>query len=472
MFINWRKPLVFFLLKAQGSRIPGELKFVRSVEWNSSEEIREIQNQRLTRLLLHAWENTEYYRRVLSECGVVRNGTVDLDRFEDIPFLTKDILRSEGSRLKAKHLPKGRKAYVNRTGGSTGEPLEFWQDSYYNAVNVANKLYHFGMLGKETGELEMKIWGSERDHFVDTSGWFTKLRNFIYNRKIENCVRLSEQNICLIIGNINRFKPKVIWAYLGGVYAIADYANRNDLELHSPTAVAVGATTLYPHMEEAIEKAFHSCVINYYGSREMGAVACQCKEKAGLHITSHSHRVETIDKNCKSVFEEDGNIVVTSLTNYAMPFIRYWIGDRGRLTDKKCPCGRGFPLLESVSGRSLETFINSKGEYVSPVSLISTIGYTFLDPGFVKKFQLVQDDYSYITVKTILEPGISREEIQPDLDNISKKIQLVMGEECIVSYDFVDRIPLTKSGKYLYTVCNIPNKNTLVQGVTKGGVEP
>jgi phenylacetate-CoA ligase len=155
-----------------------------------------------------------------------------------------------------------------------------------------------------------------------------------------------------------------------------------------------------------------------------------------------------------------------------MPFIRYWIGDRGRLTDKKCPCGRGFPLLESVSGRSLETFINSKGEYVSPVSLISTIGYTFLDPGFVKKFQLVQDDYSYITVKTILEPGISREEIQPDLDNISKKIQLVMGEECIVSYDFVDRIPLTKSGKYLYTVCNIPNKNTLVQGVTKGGVEP
>jgi phenylacetate-CoA ligase len=112
----------------------------------------------------------------LSECGAVRDGVIDLGRFEDIPLLTRDILRIEGSRLRARNLPKGRKPYVNRTGGSTGEPVEFWQDSYYWAVNVANKLYHFGMLGKETGELEMKIVLSERDLFLDTNGLVTKLK--------------------------------------------------------------------------------------------------------------------------------------------------------------------------------------------------------------------------------------------------------------------------------------------------------
>jgi phenylacetate-CoA ligase len=214
-------------------------------------------------------------------------------------------------------------------------------------------------------------------------------------------------------------------------------------------------------MEQEIERAFGCPAINYYGSREMGAIACQCKHKAGLHITSHSHRVESIDQNGTPVVEEDGDIVVTSLTNYAMPFIRYKIGDRGRLTSKKCPCGRGFRLLESVSGRTVETLINHKGEYVSPMYFIDAVAYTLVNPGFVKKFQVVQNDYSHILVKMILQPGTTPDEMQPDLDRISKKIQLVMGEECIVSYRFVDDIPPTKSGKYLYTVCNTPHKQSV-----------
>ncbi len=458
MSINWRKGLLFFLLRAQGSLIPQALDFVRSIERKSPEEIREIQNHQLAGLLLHAWENTEYYREVLSECGAVRDGEVNLERFEEIPFLTKDILRREGSRLSSTSLPRGRKAYINRTGGSTGEPLEFWQDTYYWAVNVADKLYYFGMLGKEAGELEMKIFISERDLFLDTSGLLTKLKNFIYNRNVQSCIRLSEQGMSTIIENINRFKPKTIWAHLESAYRIAEYANHNGLSLHSPAAVLVGATTLYPYMEHEIERAFGCPAINFYGSREMGAIACQCKDKAGLHIASHSHRVETIDRNGKPVVDEDSDIVVTSLTNYAMPFIRYQIGDRGRLTNRICPCGRGFPLLESVWGRNIETFINLRGEYVSPIYFIGAVAYTLLHPGFVKKFQVVQNDYSDITVKMILKPGITPDEMQPDFDRISKKIQFVMGEACMVSYKFVDEIPPTKSGKYLTTVCNIPDK--------------
>ena len=60
MFLNWRKLIVFGLLRAQGSPIIDELKFIRSIERKSPEEIREIQNNRLSGLLRHAWENTEY----------------------------------------------------------------------------------------------------------------------------------------------------------------------------------------------------------------------------------------------------------------------------------------------------------------------------------------------------------------------------------------------------------------------------
>jgi phenylacetate-CoA ligase len=455
MSLNWRKLLVFGVLRATGSPIPDELRLLRSIERKSSDEVRELQRRRLAMLLRHAWENTEYYRDILSESGVVRDGKVDLDQFENIPFLTKDIIRRQGERLRARTLPQGRKPYANRTGGSTGEPVAYWQDSYYWDINVATKLYHFEVLGKEVGELEMKIWGSDRDFVTETSSWKPKLKNFLYNRKILKCSRLAEGDIHSIVNDINRFRPKSLWGYIDGLYTIAAYVNRHGLEVHPPAAVFGGGGTLFPHMEQAVQTAFQAPAINFYGSREMGDVACECREKGGLHVSSHSHYVEVVDRHGKPVLEEDGDIVLTSLHNYAMPFIRYRIGDRGRLTARTCACGRCFPLLETVMGRSMESFITPEGAVVSPIYLITMIGAS-LRPGFVKKLQLVQEDYRHVLLKVMLESGVSQTEIRAHLDPISEKIRSVMGEHCAVSYAFVDDIPPTHSGKYLYTVCKLP----------------
>jgi phenylacetate-CoA ligase len=80
---------------------------------------------------------------------------------------------------------------------------------------------------------------------------------------------------------------------------------------------------------------------------------------------------------------------------------------------------------------------------------------TSLRPGFVKKLQLVQEDYRHIILKVVLESGVSQAEIRAHLDPISEKIRSVMGQSCAVSYAMVDDIPPTKSGKYLYTVCKL-----------------
>jgi len=273
MPLNWRKPVIFGVLRATGSPIPSELRLLRSIERKSPEDIRELQRHRLAMLLRHAWEHTAYYRDVLSECGVVQNGKVDLDRFGNMPFLTKDIIRRQGTRLRAMALPKNRKSYRNHTGGSTGEPVTYWQDGYYWDINVATKLYHFEVLGKEVGELEMKIWGSDRDFVLETGGWKPKLKNFLYNRKILKCSRLAEGDIRAIVTDINRLRPKSIWGYIDGLYSIAAYVNRHGLAVHPPTAVFGGGGTLLPHMEQTIQTAFQAPVINFYGSREMGDVA-------------------------------------------------------------------------------------------------------------------------------------------------------------------------------------------------------
>ena len=235
--LNWRRPLIHALLFTSGSAVLQRLAFARRAAGLSAEALRELQREQLRALLQHAWEQTDYYGRVLTECGAVRDGAVDLDRFERIPPLTKEILRSEGPALRARALPDGRKAYANRTGGSTGQPCEFWQDSHYDAGNTADKLYHFESFGKHAGEAELKIWGAERDLVRDTGSSTAQLKNLLYNRKVESCATLTGERIREIVDRINRFRPRVIWAYLDGVYTIARYVKQQRLSLHSPAAV-------------------------------------------------------------------------------------------------------------------------------------------------------------------------------------------------------------------------------------------
>jgi len=452
--INWRKPIVNALLKLQGSRTPAHANYIRSIEHKSPQELTAIQNHRLSALLRYAWQHTDYYRKILSNCGAVHNGDVDIEKFNAIPLLTKEIIRKHQNRLTSNHKAKGSKPFVNHTGGSTGEPIRFQQDNIYWDWNVANKIFYLYMAGKEVGEPEMKIWGSERDLFEGTIGIGSKLKFFLYNRMFVNSFHLTDEKIENIVDQINSYQPKVIWGYVDALYTIAGYVKKYSLKLHSPAAVFCAAGTLYKHMAESIEKAFGAKAINVYGSREMGDIACQCPDQKGLHIFSHTHIVETVDECGKNVVDQEGEIIVTSLMNLTMPFIRYRIGDRGVLSSKQCSCGRAFPLLESVAGRVTDVFHNSKEEVIPAEYFIHLIGVVY-NSGFIKKFQVIQNDYDEITVKLILNEGYAEDSVQDELNNITDKIKLVMGEECRIGYTYVTDIPETESGKYQYTLSKL-----------------
>jgi phenylacetate-CoA ligase len=448
--MNLRKPAILSLLRMSGSGVPGELALIAEIE-PSAERIAEVQRARLAELLHHAWAQVPYYRDTLESSGAVRDGRVNLDRFTDIPFLTKEVIRAEGDRLRAKVLPRGRKAYPNASGGSTGEPVRFWQDSGYWDATIAARTYHFSTVGKQLGEREMKIWGSERDLFDGTLGWKATLQNWAYNRRFEQCWHLPEAQIQKILRDIDRWKPKLLWCYRDGIDAVAKYVVQHGLRPHAPAAIVLGGGTVYPYMAQVIERAFQSPAISAYGSREVGAVACQCLARAGHHIATHANVVETIDPDGRSVVGQDGELAITPLTNYAMPFLRYRIGDRGRLTHDRCPCGRGYPLLESLSGRMIEVLVNARGEQVDPIYFIQLLAVIF-NRGFFRKFQVVQDEDGALTLNVVLEPHATQEAAQPNLLEVLDKIRLVMGEGCPIQVRFVDDIPLSASGKHPYVV--------------------
>jgi len=452
--LNWRKPLLVPALQAIRPVTAHELALLRRLDRAPAAEVARVHEERLERLLRHAHDTTDYYRDVLSTCGVVRGGKVDLGRFERIPILTREIIREQGARLRARTLPPGRKAFANRTGGSTGEPIQYWQDSHYWDINVATKLYHFEMLGKALGEPELKVWGSDRDIVIETGTLKRRSENFLYHRRIMACGKLDEAEVEGIVAELNRFRPKTLWGYVDGLYTIAQHVNRTGCRIHRPAAVITAGGTLLPPMREAIGRAFRTPVVNLYGSREMGDMACECPEMAGLHLSCNSHRVEVLDEAGRSVVDEDGDLIVTSLHNHAMPFIRYRIGDRGCLSSVPCPCGRPHQLLKSVSGRGMEAFLRRDGAVISPIYLITAVG-GLVEPTLVRRVQFVQKDHERVVVKLVKAEGADPAALERHCERIRAKLRTVMGATCEVRFEQVGDIPRTASGKYLYTVSEV-----------------
>jgi len=325
------------------------------------------------------------------------------------------------------------------------------QDNVYWDVTIATRTYHFSLGGKHLGEREMKIWGSERDLLDGTIGMKAKFENWVYNRRFEQCFYLPEEKIQGILKSINSWKPKMLWCYRDGIYAIARFVNKHGIRMHSPAVIISGGASLYPFMAEAIEKAFGSPAISAYGSRELGAAACQCAEHKGMHIASNAHLIEAIGADGRPVLDQDGELAITPLMNYAMPMIRYRIGDRGQVTKRPCQCGRGFPLLDKLSGRTIESLVNQRGEHVDPMYFIHLLGVMNQSED-VAKFQVIQEPEGSITINLVARTGVLENQVHVDFDAIRDNIRRVMGPECGVRFTFVSDIPLTVSGKYPYVI--------------------
>jgi len=439
--MNWRKPLIFGLLHVTGSKIPQYLKEIEDLQYKTQDEIRRYQEEKLKKLLLHAYTNVPYYHRILPEAGVIKNGEVHLENFDKIPILTKKIIRKEGENLYSKDY-KSRNPYENTSGGSTGEPVKFIQDKQYWQMNIANKIYFNRLLGKDVGESEINLWGSERDIFRNTLSLKQKITNFLYNRTFLNAFKVNDDKLKKFVSEINRVKPVSMWVYVESIDLLARFIEDTDLKVHAPKCIITTAGTLFPEIRETVETVFDCPVYNQYGSREVGPIAVECEYKQGLHCFPWSQKLELIGEG------ELKDIIVTDLTNYSMPLIRYEIGDIGESSNSQtCKCGRPTLFFKYIKGRITDIFINKKGTAIYG----AYFRHALFGVEWVKKYQIVQKDYDHIVYR-IVKFGNTK---KIDLKKITDVVKRIMGANCKVEFEFVDEIEPGKRGKYLYTISEV-----------------
>jgi phenylacetate-CoA ligase len=179
-------------------------------------------------------------------------------------------------------------------------------------------------------------------------------------------------------------------------------------------------------------------------------IACECERHEGLHINADSVFVEVERNGRPAAPGEPGSIIVTDLTNRAMPILRYQIGDVGVTSDRQCPCGRGLPLLEKVEGREADYVVTTAGRLISGISLTENLAIEV--PG-AAQVQIVQERLDHFRFRIVRGPEFAPRSIDKLRQMVSERFGAATSFEC----EYVERILPEASGKYRFCISHVPN---------------
>jgi phenylacetate-CoA ligase len=402
----------------------------------------------LIRLLTHCKQSVPYYAKMMRDLG---------DSFYDhpeeylkhMPILTKGIIRDHFDELKSTDLAR-RNWYLNSGSGSTGEQIQFIQDSEYAARSGAITLLFSKLVGRDIGECEVRLWGSMRDISKGSEGWKARFVNKITNTIFLNVFRMDPDRMRQFILALNTKRPELIIAYADAMYELAKFAEQAGLEVTPQPAIITSAETLHSFMREKIEAVFHCRVFNRYGSREVSTIACERPGCNGLWVPPWGNYVEVVDTAGNRVPDgAEGEILVTSLNNFAMPFVRYRIEDRGVLLPKTDDDhSEPGQILRTIVGRTVDIFKGKDGVLVHPGYFGSLLYWR----DWIAKYQVIQKSHSHVVFRIVRSGSYHQ---QGELNEITKKTKAVMGNDCEVSFEFVDDIVPSPSGKYRHIISEV-----------------
>jgi phenylacetate-CoA ligase len=418
-------------------------------QWWPVEKLEALRLERLRALLTKAGQHVPYYRDCFKNMGFDPQKIESLADLQKLPFLTKAVIRAEGERMKADNA-QGLARF--NTGGSSGEPLIFFIGTERVSHDVAAKWRATRWWDVDIGDPEIVVWGSPIE--LGTQDKVRAIRDKLMRTELMPAFQMNETNLDQFVARICERRPKMLFGYPSAISHIAAHAQKRGVPLNNLGVKVVFCTSerLYDHQREAIFNAFGCPVANGYGGRDAGFIAHECPA-GNMHITAEDIIVEIIDENGNiQPAGVAGEIVTTHLATADFPFIRYRTGDIGTLSNEKCSCGRGLPLLKEIQGRSTDFVIAADGTVMHGLALI----YILRDLPTVGAFKIIQDSLSCTRVQVVTTPGYN----DADEIKIREGLQARLGLAVDIQIEILKKIPPEKSGKHRYVVSHVEARKT------------
>lgn len=437
------------LPSAAGARLLALQFQLEQTQWWPPERLREHQYRQLGRLLEHARAHVPYYRERLSAGGYRPGAVVDDDVYATLPILTRAEVIGKGTALYSAGIPESHApAADGQTSGSTGMPLRFRTTALtqlmWNAFNLRDHVWHRRDLG-----LKLATIRPDRG-FRDGGGhtapaWSAALA--------EACVTGPSS----LLHSSNPIDRQIEWLagedpdYLltlpSNLHELAREMHRRDVRLARLREARTFGEALRAETRAECGSLMGVKVVDLYTSQEAGYLALQCPDHDHYHVQSENVILEVLDPEDRPCAPGAiGKVVISTLHNFAMPLIRYEIGDYAE-AGAACPCGRGLPVIRRVLGRERNLALAPDGGKYYPS--FAAESWSHIAP--IRQVQLVQTSPREITVNLVaarpLEPA--------EQESLVLALRRTLGHPYELSLAYRDQIRRSASGKYEDFICQV-----------------
>jgi phenylacetate-CoA ligase len=434
---------------ATGTPTRRYLKELEKSQWFSSTMIRELQEKKLRYLTKQAYDTVPHYHRIFRMNKINPDDIKSSDDLAKLPILSRNEVRKEFDALISTSYLRKKMVY-GRTGGSTGEPIRFYTTRENRDCSMAARYLAWRRAGYEIGDKFAYVFGSPLD-LPAFQSFKRKLEGKIKNQIYINACQMSEKALERFAHKIKKSRIKVLYGYAVSVANLAKFIQDKGIEGINPRSVIIDSMSLFENEVMLIERVFGCKVWWIYHNRENGTFASECSEHNGYHIFAQNFIFEFIRNGEPVAPGETGSIVVTDLTNYAMPFLRYDVGDTGVPSDEGCACGRGLPIMKKLLGRTSEILVSASGEFIFD-PFYGLLQHIF-ETRKIKQYQIIQETPTQIIVNIVPDKDYGTE----DTKIIRKAIRTLMGN-MEIEVKLVDSIATSNSGKRQVVLRKFPIK--------------
>lgn len=432
-----------------------------------------LQWQRFKNLLQHAYDRVPFQRQHMDTAGIRPDQINTIQDLHRIPITTKEqIQRNFPDRVTADNSNRNDWQYVS-TRGTANRLMAIHDFQKRDMVRAAavRSLYLSGgyQIGNVSAEIPPDICNIVcGDEGQTNEGVFPHLwlmtrkrlwhdpqavsslrglieRGWVFRRRTyqpfgPQGTSIPDQQMRGYIEALERDRPFVLKALPTYLYEIALYAQSHNVAPLPVRTVKPMGSSVSPRMKQVIEAAFQGQYREDYGSAEFGDMACDCDQRQGLHIFTDLFLIEVV-RDGKPVPEgQVGKILITDLTNRAMPFLRYQIGDVGRLVRSRCGCGRAAPRLH-VDGRLQDTLVTRQGKLVTSDQLMDF----FYDHRDISEFQVIEKRPGKLDLLVVPRNGHPADHAQ-----LGNRLRTLLADDVDVTVYPVKTIKPEASGKFRF----------------------
>lgn len=351
-------------------------------QWMSSVELERYQLSRLKTVLSAAQLQIPFYRQLFREQALDPSHLTSITQLEMLPLLTRDVIRAHAGEMRARNA-RSLGAISQRTSGTTSQPIEFLADRHSQALEFVYYWRHWSWAGYRLGDRFAEL-GSQ--YFLhrgreSVAEWQPHLRRLMLNSS-----RVSPATAAELASALRSRRPKFLKGMPSATFFLARAFEEAGIEDVRLQAVFTNGEVVTAQQRKTVESVFGCPILDSYGHMERTVAISQCMH-GGYHVVQDYGLLQFVDPRPIEGDALVARAVGTSLHNLAMPLLRYDIGDEVELFRQppSCPCGRGFPLVKRILGRSRDAIVTPDGRHLTSMFVLSEMVRGVLLSQFVQE---------------------------------------------------------------------------------------